>query len=87
MKKTILVTQSVNVEVDESKFTQEFFDDFNRHFYNFGNDIDKHIEHLAQLFARGIAGPFSTFIEGYGEPEEMGIVFSDDDVLEIEQAT
>jgi hypothetical protein len=71
--KTVLITQAVKVTVDETKFTPEFLDEFQRNFYGF-TTIDEHLEHLAQLHARGIADNDS-FIEGYGETSEMGIKF------------
>lgn len=77
MKKKVLATIVVEVEVDESKFTEEFMREFRESFYDF-DSIDKHIKHLAQLYARGFAGDGAfDFIEGYGHPREMGIRFTD----------
>ena len=70
MKKTVTVTQQVEIEIDESKFTDEFMAEFRQHFYPF-TSIDDHIQHLAQLEAHGILS--SSFVEGYGPPEEFGI--------------
>ena len=66
MTKKVWVNQLVEVTVDETKFTEEFLEGFHRYFYNF-YDIEDHIEHLAQLEARGLS---SQFIEGYGEAKE-----------------
>jgi len=74
MKKSVIVKQYVEVEIDETKFTEEFIETFREVFYNF-HDIEDHIEHLAQLHCRGIADNYS-FIEGYGEAKEMGIKFN-----------
>lgn len=73
MIKTVIVTQIVEVKIDESKFDSEFMKEFREVFYDFS--INDHIRHLAQLHARGIATNYS-FIEGYGEAEEMGIEFN-----------
>lgn len=79
--KTVAVEQIVKVTVDETKFTPEFLADFRKSMYPL-NTIDDHIEHLAQLYARGIHDSFSTFIEGYGPPKEMGIECKITDVFE-----
>lgn len=80
-KKTVVVQSVVSVTVDETKFTPEFMEDFRKSMFHF-TDIDDHIEHLAQLYARGIHDSFSTFIEGYGPPKEMGIECKITDVSE-----
>ncbi len=74
MKKLVEVKQYVEVEIDETKFTEDFMKEFRNVFYNF-HDIEDHIMHLAQLHCRGIADNYS-FIEGYGEAKEMGIKFN-----------
>jgi hypothetical protein len=74
MKKRVNVVVEVLVEVDESKFTDEFMKEFRDSFYDF-NSIDDHILHLAQLYARGIADSRNGFIEGYGESTDFGIKF------------
>lgn len=70
--KTVLVEQLVEVTVDASKFTPDFLAEFQQSMYPF-KDLDAHIEHLAQLYARGLCDDFTKFIEGYGPPDEMGI--------------
>lgn len=70
--KTVAVTQFVLVTVDADAFTPEFMEDFPRHFYPF-DTLDEHIEHIAQLAARGLIDGTNPFIEGYGRAEEMGI--------------
>ena len=75
MKKIVVVTQRIEVTIDEAKFDEEFLQEFRESFYPF-NTVDDHIEHLAQLFARGIAYDSPTcFIEGYGEARDLGIEF------------
>lgn len=74
---TVDVIQTVKVTVDETKFDADFFKEFNKHFYQFGTSLEKHAEHLGQLYARGVESEFSTFIEGYGIPQAMGIVLSE----------
>jgi hypothetical protein len=75
LSKEVQVTQVVRVTIDESKFTPEFLQEFRTYLYPF-DTIDRHIEHLGQLYARGIASDFS-FIEGYGEAKDAGIKFED----------
>ena len=75
MFRDVKVSSFVRVHVDESKFTPEFMEEFRQHFYPF-TTIDEHLEHLAQLYVRGIATEFpGCFIEGYGPREGMGIHF------------
>jgi len=84
MEKTVLVTQSIKVTVDESKFDDTFMEEFRESFYPF-TTINEHIEHLGQLYARGMAGNTS-FIEGYGPAKDMGIKFSEESIeTEIEK--
>lgn len=71
-KKEVLVNTIVSVEVDEAKFTPEFMAEFRASMYQFST-LDEHIEHLAQLYARGVVDAFTTFIEGYGPPADFGI--------------
>jgi hypothetical protein len=79
--KTVLVTQFVDVTIDETKFTDDFIKEFKEVFYDF-EDIDEHIKNLAQLYARGVYDN-GDFIEGYGDAKNMGIKFEDNDI-EIE---
>jgi len=74
LKYSVDVEITVEVEVDESKFTEEFMEGFRQNFYPFTN-IYQHVGHLAQLYARGIVNEFETFIEGYGPPGDFGIKF------------
>ena len=71
--KHVLVTQEVRVRINKTKFTKAFMREFRESFYDF-HTLDEHIEHLAQLHARGIADDDS-FIEGYGPAADMGIRF------------
>lgn len=75
LTKNVQITQTVKVTVDENKFANEFIREFTRYFYPF-HSIELHIEHLGQLYARGLADNFS-FIEGYGQAKDMGIKFED----------
>lgn len=70
-KKTVYVTLEIEVELDESKFTEEFDEMFNTTFFQ-THSIDDHYEHLAQMYARGVCDD-NRFIEGYGDPKGMGI--------------
>lgn len=51
MKKNVTVTFDINIEVDETKFTNEYMETFRKYFYEF-ETIEEHIQHLAKLEAR-----------------------------------
>jgi hypothetical protein len=72
LTKTVQVTFLIKVTVDETKFTDEFMEDFRRDFYPF-DDIDDHIRHLGQLAVREYMESDNAFIEGYGRVCDMGI--------------
>jgi len=83
MKMNVTVTFDVSVEVDESKFTDDFMQNFKRYFYEL-DTIDEHAEHLAQLETRGLID--DNFVEGYGDLSEMGIKIKVNDIIsEIEE--
>lgn len=63
----------VSVTIDPAKFTKKFMKEFRATFYNF-QSVSDHVDHLAQLYARGLADNGS-FIEGYGPAADMGIAF------------
>jgi hypothetical protein len=69
MKRKVNVIQVVEVEVDESKFTDEFLSEWQETFYPF-TSVNDHILHIAQLEARSFLDDFT---EGYGKIEEFGI--------------
>lgn len=76
MKKfTLEVTQVIAVTLDETKFTEAWMEEFRASFYPF-HSVEDHAQHLAQLCARGLADPWTRFIEGYGRPADMGIEFA-----------
>lgn len=70
MKRQVEVTFVVQVEVDETKFTPEWIEDWQKTFYPFIS-VEDHIEHIAQMEARDILNP--KFTEGYGPLVDMGI--------------
>lgn len=76
----VICTTTVWITFDESKFTPEFFAEFNEHFFKFGEDLDEHAKHLAFLHVRRGCEE-RDFIEGYGPGADMGFKFrvSDDD--------
>src|SRR5690606_17976566 len=76
-KRRLLVTQEIVVSIDTAKFTEEFMAEFRESFYPF-NTVDDHMEHIAQLAARGIWN--GEFVEGYGKPSKLGVYVSSDDV-------
>jgi len=79
--KTVTVTILVEVTVDETKFDDAFMADFRKQMYHF-TSLDRHIEHLGQMHARGLYND-EDFIEGYGQAKEMGIKFNE---LRVESA-
>jgi hypothetical protein len=80
--KAVEYRNTVEVTVDEAKFDETFMREFRAVMYPF-HTLDQHIEHLGQLFARGIVDNFS-FIEGYGPAKDMGISFRDRREAEVE---
>lgn len=72
---SVTVVHTIDIEIDDSKFTEEFMEEFRRYFYPFF-DLNDHYEHIGQLQARGIIDlefDPKEFIEGYGPANEMGI--------------
>jgi len=63
------LTFEVEVEIDEAKFDEAFLLEFRDSFYPFF-DVNDHVEHIAQLEARGLLDDFT---EGYGPIKDMGI--------------
>ena len=45
------VTQEIIIDIDESKFDDQFLKEFKECMYNF-NTVEEHVEHIAQYFAR-----------------------------------
>ena len=78
----VRIVTEVSVTLDEEKFDNVFMEDFNANFYEF-DTIEEHYEHLAELYARGVIDG-TDFIEGYGMPDEMGIIFNNIEVVESE---
>ena len=70
MKRTVEVTISVDVTVDEEKLNKGFIDDFKKYMYPF--EIEDHIKHIAECKVGGIISDNS--LEGYGDLSDMGIV-------------
>jgi hypothetical protein len=68
------VRQRFRVTLDETKFTPEFAEEYER-YIGFMDGIEDHARHLAQLEARGI--DTTQFVEGYGETAAMGIKVED----------
>lgn len=69
----VTVTRVVDVAMDETKFTAEFMEEFDRQIFH-ADGLEEHAEHLGQLWAREIATD-KDFIEGYGPAPDMGIQF------------
>lgn len=66
----VTVTQEVEVELDESHFTDEFNEVFSEVIFDV-DCLEDHAEHLAKMEARGLIG-FDGFVEGYGDIRKMG---------------
>jgi len=75
MRSLVVVTQTIEVSVDESKFTEAWMAEFRESFFQFYT-LGQHLCYLAQLYARGLVDDFGEqFIEGYGPAADMGIKF------------
>jgi hypothetical protein len=77
MKKyKVIVTQMVEIDVDETKFTEAVMEEFRRSFYDFLT-VEEHVSHLAQLYARGLINEFNRdhFVEGYGPIKDWSLTF------------
>ena len=74
---SVEVTVSVDVTLDETKFTPEFFEEFNDSITDWGDDLEEHAKHLAWVHATGVEDlayvSRAPFVEGYGPVDEMGI--------------
>lgn len=88
---TVEVVQIVKVTLDETKFTPDFFGGFNTSISDWGDDLERHANHLAWVHASGVEdlsyarqGPF---VEGYGPVHEMGVkaatIETDTQVIEV----
>lgn len=70
MKKNIILKTIVHVEVDETKFTEEFMEEYREHYRPFVT-IDEHIKHIAKLAANRLID--DGYAAGYGYLKDMGI--------------
>lgn len=82
----VTIKRIVDVEVDETKFDAQFYNEFSQTFWRMRN-LNGHMEHIACVSA-GSDENFSLerFIEGYGPCKDMGIttMIVDDD-MEVEE--
>lgn len=80
------VTRSILIELDETKFTEEFYDEYTSYFDATMDNLESHVEHLAWLFAAGRADD-TDFIEGYGPAKDFGIKFReiDDEIADVRE--
>ena len=85
MKRTISVVQTIEIEADESKFTPDFLENFNRYFHECPT-VEDHLAYIARSYASGIVRSHRDFLEGYGIlTENFGVKLSCVDVTcEIE---
>lgn len=73
------VTQNIVITLDETKFTPEFLAEFNAGIVDWGDDLEKHAEHLAWTHATGrhdleyTTAATAPFVEGYGPVCDLGI--------------
>lgn len=81
---TVEVVQTVEVTLDEEKFTPEFMEGFNSTITDFGGTdddleyaLEEHAKHLAWVHATGVENlswvRVPPFVEGYGPLDELGI--------------
>lgn len=70
---TVQFTTELKVTVDESKFTEEFMEEYRKHFFPYF-DVEDHVKHIARLAAIGDIDE-NSFIEGYGFAKDFGISF------------
>ena len=74
----VVITQEVEVEVDETKFTQEFLDNFSNPFHKISN-LQRHMQYLAVACVhddKQVLRDSDTRIESYGPAKDLGIVVS-----------
>lgn len=85
----VTVRYEIVVNVDESKFTPEFMQDFNETIYPI-ESVEDHCEELARRvmnLGHGIHKGSTVFLEGYGVAKEMGITAElTEEALEIDEA-
>jgi len=75
------VTQTIEIELDLTKFTHEVQKSFNVVLHK-ASGIEAHAKYIAELAARGlISGPHD-FIEGYGRGKEIGISINNSYIAE-----
>jgi hypothetical protein len=77
------VIQTVEVEFDLDKFTQEIRDEFNETMFKV-DTLSGYAEHIGQLAARGLINGPSDFVEGYGRLGEVGIKIIGPDVHTVD---
>jgi len=72
---TVEVISTVEVTLDETKFTPEFFAEFNETISDWNDDLEEHAKHLAWVHATGVEAldGYGSFVEGYGPTKDMGI--------------
>lgn len=74
-KHLVTVILIVEVTLDDSKFTPEFFEEYQESIAPYGT-VQKHAEHLAWLHATGVEDldtSLNPFVEGYGPINDFGI--------------
>lgn len=74
----ITKTKEVQVTIDETKFDAEFFRQFDESMFYVGEDLDEHMQNLAEKYVNGDAqGWEDDFLEGYGPLKDMGVKFKE----------
>jgi hypothetical protein len=66
----VTISSRVEVELDESFFTEKWMAGWRVTFYPF-RTVEEHVEHITRLAARDMLNP--NFTEGYGLLSSMGI--------------
>jgi len=72
-KYEVLAYKTIEVEIDESKFTESFLEEYDQNFYDLNKSLDKHMESIAKMTFHGNVSEFdeNNFIEGYGKQKDM----------------
>lgn len=82
------VTRRITVELDDTKFTAEIMEDFNKYITDFGTDDDAYRSHAVHIARRALNdedfGP-RAFREGYGVVAQAGITVTIDDEMTFDE--
>lgn len=81
------VTRRITVQLDDTKFTTEVMEDFNRCITDFGTDDDAYRDHAVHIATRALDGADfdpHVFQEGYGVIGLVGITVTIEDEMSFD---